>query len=190
MSREQALQSLTDLCSRHITTNEALLMQRYCNLRSHPRLTIFFVFVSRIGDGTLWWGSAAILLLFGNASTRWAVGAAAISILFSIALFMSIKNLIGRPRPFSAWQDLPCLLAPPDRFSFPSGHTMTAFAVYAVYAELIPGSSLVFLPAALLIGLSRVFLGCHYPTDVLVGALLGGGIGYAVAVVFSPLLPS
>lgn len=180
MERSPAMQNLADLCSRHITTHEAFLMQRLCNVRAFPRLTALFILASRLGDGGLWWGSALLLLFFGGDAGRRAVAAAALAIALSIVVFKAVKNLIGRPRPFATWQDLPCLLAPPDRFSFPSGHTMTAFAVYAVYAELIPGSSVIFLPAAILIGLSRVFLGCHYPTDVLVGALLGTGIGLSV----------
>lgn len=180
MERSPALQTLTDLCSRHITTHEALLMQRLCNVRFYPRITALFIIASRLGDGWLWWGSALLLLLFGGSEARLAVAAAAVSVALSILLFKALKKLIGRPRPFATWQDLPCLLAPPDRFSFPSGHTMTAFAVYAAYAEMIPGSSAYFLPAAILIGLSRVFLGCHYPTDVLMGALLGTGIGLSV----------
>jgi undecaprenyl-diphosphatase len=58
---------------------------------------------------------------------------------------------------------------------------MNAFAACANYALLLPGSELFFLPAAALIGLSRVFLGCHYPTDVLVGALLGSALGWVTA---------
>jgi len=57
---------------------------------------------------------------------------------------------------------------------------MTAFAVCGTLAVLLPGSLAFFLPAAILIGLSRIFLGLHYPTDVLVGALLGSAIGLGV----------
>jgi undecaprenyl-diphosphatase len=129
-----------------------------------------------------------VLLAVGSGPTRWAVLGAALAIGLSVSLFMAVKNLIGRPRPYETWCDLPCLLAPPDRFSFPSGHTMTAFAVCANYAVLVPGSELFFFPVAILIGLSRVFLGCHYPTDVLAGAVLGGGIGLGTARLLAALV--
>jgi undecaprenyl-diphosphatase len=167
--------------ARHITPREVLLMQRLFDLRRHLRLTPLFVAASRLGDGALWWISGAFLLATGSPRSRWAVLGAALAIGLCVALFTAVKNLIGRPRPYETWCDLPCLLAPPDRFSFPSGHTMTAFAAWANYAELVPGSACFFLPAAVLIGLSRVVLGCHYPTDVLVGALLGSGIGLGAA---------
>lgn len=166
---------------RHVTSREVVLMQRLFDLRRFAPLTALSLLASRVGDGPLWWVSGLVLLAVGSAPTRWAVLGAALAIALSVSLFMAVKNLIGRPRPFETWCDLPCLLAPPDRFSFPSGHTMTAFAVCANYAELVPGSELFFFPVALLIGLSRVFLGCHYPTDVLAGAALGSGIGLGTA---------
>ena len=178
---------LVAYCARHITPHEVLLMHRLCDLRRHNWLTQFFMAASRLGDGPLWWVSGLVLLAVGGVSGRHAVLAAALAIGASILLFKGLKNLIGRPRPCAVWADLPCLLLPPDRFSFPSGHTMTAFAACVAYAELLPGSSLLFLPAALLIGASRVFLGLHYPTDVLVGALLGSGLGLAAATL-TPIL--
>ena len=164
--------------TRHITPREVLLMHYLCDLRRFSPVTLLFLAASRLGDGPLWGVSGIVLLVSGPARNRWAVLGAALAMALSAALFMAVKNLIGRPRPYEAWRDLPCLLAPPDKFSFPSGHTMTAVAACVSYAELLPGSEIFFLPAAVLIGLSRVFLGCHYPTDVLAGALLGGGIGF------------
>ncbi len=76
---------------------------------------------------------------------------------------------------------MPCLMAAPDKFSFPSGHTMTAFSVWGALFVGMPVLSQVYLGIAIIIGLSRVFLGLHYPTDVLVGAILGGSIGYNIA---------
>jgi undecaprenyl-diphosphatase len=66
---------------------------------------------------------------------------------------------------------------------------MTAFTVYGALSNLVPGTGPVILPTAALIGLSRVFLGVHYPTDVLVGCLLGLGIGSGAAWLLGPVLP-
>lgn len=173
--------SFSTYCAEHVTPLEVAFMQKLFILRSFSGLTRFFRGISQLGNGSLWWISGLILLGIGSVQTRWAVLAAAIAVGLSVSLFMVLKKLISRPRPCDVWLDIPCLMAPPDRFSFPSGHTMTAFAVYAAYAEMLPGSAAIFLPVAILMGLSRVVLGLHYPTDVLVGALLGTAIGRTIA---------
>jgi undecaprenyl-diphosphatase len=164
----------------HVTAREALLVRRFSELRSHSWLAVGFVIASRLGDGPLWYAVAIACLVFGDASLRLATLAAGLAVGASAALFTAVKCRVARPRPYEVWADLPCLLAPPDRFSFPSGHTMTAFSVLGAFSVLAPGSEVAFLPLALWIGASRVFLGVHYPTDVLVGALLGGTIGCGV----------
>jgi undecaprenyl-diphosphatase len=153
-------------------------MQRFCHLRRHAWLTMIFRGASRLGDGSLWWACGLVLLVAGGPPGRRAFLAAAIAISASILLFKAVKNLFGRPRPCDAWPDLTCLLAPPDRFSFPSGHTMTAFAAWSAISGVLPATSMFLLPAAVIIGASRVFLGLHYPSDVLIGALIGSGLGF------------
>jgi undecaprenyl-diphosphatase len=79
---------------------------------------------------------------------------------------------------FVSLTGLTALMAPPDKFSFPSGHTMTSFAAWSSFLITLPWLAPLVLPAAILIGLSRIYLGLHYPTDVLMGALLGSLVGY------------
>ena len=75
------------------------------------------------------------------------------------------------------WADL----LPPDQFSFPSGHTITAFAVAVslsmYYPEMLPG----LLFCAVSIAVSRILLGMHFLSDVLAGAAIGSALGYAAA---------
>jgi undecaprenyl-diphosphatase len=74
---------------------------------------------------------------------------------------------------------------PPDQFSFPSGHTMTAFAIALVVSYFYPAleGPLYFL--AISIGFSRVVLGMHFLSDVLAGAVLGSALGVASIVTFA-----
>ncbi len=176
---------LVDYYCEHITPFEAQVMKRFCVLQRYCWLTAIFKFISRLGDGPLWGALAVVLLVADLQAYKWVVAAMALAIGLSVVIFMSVKNLVGRPRPFEAWDSLPCIMNPPDRFSFPSGHTMTAFAVVGVWVVLIPGYWFVLLPVAMLIGLSRIYLGVHYPTDVLFGALLGTTIGMFTARLFS-----
>lgn len=167
--------------ARHITPVEARMMLRFSDLRRFKPVTALMRLASRLGDGPLYYMTAIVLLTVGETQERAAAVAAAMAVVLSVVLFKAIKNLIGRPRPYEIWADLPCQMLPSDRFSFPSGHTMTAFAVCGAFAVLLPTILSFFLPAALLIGISRIFLGLHYPTDVLVGALLGATIGLTSA---------
>ena len=85
----------------------------------------------------------------------------------------SIKMAIGRKRP--AVEDLPHLMATPTGLSFPSSHSTSSFAAARAYGSLIPGAPLQVAAAAM--AFSRLYLGVHYPSDIVAGAALGTAIG-------------
>jgi membrane-associated phospholipid phosphatase len=90
------------------------------------------------------------------------------------ALNTAIKQIVGRRRP--ELPDLPALTGTPTALSFPSAHASTAFAGAVVYSRLgLPAAPLYALATGL--ALSRLYLGVHYPSDVLVGAALGSVAG-------------
>lgn len=181
MVKPSPFKSLVEFYIEHVTPVEADIMRRCFTLHNVRGITALFKLFSRLGDHSLWVATGLCLLTFADPHINRTVLAAALAVGLSVLLFMTVKNLVGRPRPFEAWQGLECLLAPPDKFSFPSGHTMTAFSVWGAFAIGLPVLAQLYLVIALLIGFSRVFLGVHYPTDVLVGALLGGSIGLGLA---------
>jgi undecaprenyl-diphosphatase len=89
-----------------------------------------------------------------------------------------LKRLFCRPRPTTGMGGLAALVAIPDRFSFPSGHTAAAFGVAAALAG---GNGVVAWLALILacgIGISRIYLGAHYPLDVAAGMLVGAASGF------------
>jgi membrane-associated phospholipid phosphatase len=94
--------------------------------------------------------------------------------LFTVKLFArGLKALIARPRP-------PEALVNTFTYSFPSEHAATAFLMASILGERYPHLRPFFYTAAVVVSLSRLLLGVHYPTDILAGAALGLGVGYAV----------
>lgn len=135
------------------------------------------IFVSTIGNvGLVWLVLASILLL--NRSWRQAGWLVLLSFLVSAAAQSVLKDLFKRPRP--AVDPTTLLIDLPTSYSFPSGHTLIAFSVATTLCLLMPRLGAATALLACLIGLSRVYLGVHYHTDVIFGALmgvvLGGGI--------------
>jgi len=145
-----------------------------------PRwIRVWMICATRGGDGGLWYALGLAVLLFGGASRLAAAGAATLAAATGIVVFVRLKLLIRRPRPCALAVHCWARLLPPDQFSFPSGHSITAFAVAVpignFYPSLLPG----LLFCAMSIALSRVLLGMHYVSDVLAGSLVGAALGYA-----------
>jgi undecaprenyl-diphosphatase len=158
--------------------DEAIL-QFTQNLHSGA-LDAAMVFFSAIGNaGAVWLLAAAAL------SARRKTRARGVTLLVCLALCALVNNLIlkrllARPRPFDVLPWLTTLIARPADFSFPSGHAAAGFA--AAYALARGFSRRVSLPAyvlAALIAVSRVWVGVHYPSDILAGAIVGTLCGVA-----------
>ena len=133
----------------------------------------FFALVSRLGDGGFWLLPCIVLLGLH--------GTAALSDLFRIALtagvgvliYKCLKERLVRDRPFIANGEIFCGCAPLDQYSFPSGHTLHAVGFTIMFGAGEPALLLVTAPVAVLIAMSRIVLGLHYPSDVLVGGAIG-----------------
>jgi undecaprenyl-diphosphatase len=169
---------------RYISTRDHSLMRRLNGWRPPRWVRIWMTLASRVGDGWLWWTIGLILLLFGGPQRFRAVGAAAISEAVSAMIFLAIKKLAGRKRPCEIGQNCWATLLPPDQFSFPSGHSMTAFSVAVPLSLFYPSLEAGLLFCAISIALSRIVLGLHFLSDILVGSALGATIGYTIYCLF------
>ena len=160
------------------------LMRRANNWEA-PRWVRFYVVSStRGGDGWLWYAMGVAILAFGGGSRFAALGAAGVAAILSILLFVWLKRFARRPRPCQIERHCWATLLPPDQFSFPSGHTMTAFAVATPLMLFYPTLTIGLLFCALSIALSRILLGMHFLSDVLAGALIGTALGYLGYIAF------
>lgn len=114
--------------------------------------------------------AATLPLLAGGEVAR--VGRHAFAALvISHVIVQLVKRSVGRPRPSLGVATM-ALVAEPDRFSFPSGHAAAAMSVAFIFASAYPSLALPLVTLAVGIGMSRVFLGVHYPGDVLIGQVI------------------
>lgn len=136
----------------------------------------FFGAVSRLGDGVFWYTLMALLLITQlDAAFKPVLHMVAVG-LTGLMLYKGLKQKTLRPRPCDLHPTILRGTAPLDEFSFPSGHTLHAVGFTTVALAYFPWLAPILLPFALLVALSRVVLGLHYPTDVLAGAALGYGV--------------
>ena len=124
--------------------------------------------------------TAAFAPLAAGGALHAAARRAAATLVLSHLIVQCIKRTAVRARPAGA---VGCAahVREPDRFSFPSGHACAALAVALAYALALPGPTFLLIPLALAVGASRVFLGVHYPGDVIIGQLIAVAAATAVA---------
>jgi undecaprenyl-diphosphatase len=163
------------------------LMRRLNRWRAPRWIRYWMIAATRMGDGWLWYALGIILLLWGGPQRFSAVGAAGSAAIAGIIVFKALKRLSHRPRPCQLEPHCWSKVLPPDKFSFPSGHTMTAFSIALVLSYYYPPLEGTLLFLALSIGFSRIVLGMHFLSDVLAGIVLGVALGCAAITAFAAL---
>ncbi len=135
-------------------------------------------FATRLGDGWLWYAIGILLAFFGGPRRFIAIFCAGLAALLGILLFRFLKRVSRRQRPCELEPHCWSIVHPPDQFSFPSGHTITAFAVAVDLGSFYPDLLAGLLLAATVIAVSRIFLGMHFLSDVLAGSVIGALLGF------------
>lgn len=150
-----------------------------CALADSSRLSrVFWKILTNAGGATCTILAATLPLLMGGAPADLGRHALA-TLVLSHLIVQVIKRTVGRPRP-SRGTTTTALIAEPDRFSFPSGHAAAAMSVAFIYTSAYPSLALPLVVLAVGIGMSRVFLGVHYPGDVIIGQIIAVLTGVAV----------
>ncbi len=142
-------------------------------------LDIPMKYITYLGDVAILWIVIAVLLLLQKSKRKY-------GIMMIIALLMSViicngilKPVIGRIRPYDVNNEIfdSLLISPPEDYSFPSGHTLASFACVAILLHYNKKRGIFWTIIASLIAFSRIYLYVHYPTDIIVGVILGLIIG-------------
>ena len=145
----------------------------------NPILNSIVIFITSLGNGGMIWIVATILLLIPKKTRKIGI-MSAVALLGSLIINNNIiKNLVRRPRPFVKFTDLQIIIPTPSEFSFPSGHTASSFAAASVFYRHLPKKlGITSVVLAGLIGFSRLYVGVHYPTDVIAGVIMGVLLSY------------
>lgn len=144
-----------------------------------------FALVSRLGDGVFWYSLIAVLPLMAGLSGLKASLHMLLTGAVALGLYKSLKLVTRRERPCDYASEIIALVPPLDRYSFPSGHTLHAVSFSTVAIYYFPDLAWVLVPFTLLVASSRVVLGLHYPSDVLIATLIGLFLGGSSLLVFA-----
>lgn len=152
---------------------EQRLLQLLNKQLASRRLDAFMRMIS--GLGSVWSSLLLCFVLWMIPGAKVHATAVSLSVSGSHLLVQALKRSIRRLRPYMQWPAVRSVTAPLKDGSFPSGHTTAAFSIAGAVAVSTQIASLPLWTLAGLVGVSRVYLGHHYPSDVLAGAALGAG---------------
>lgn len=142
------------------------------NVRLHRLLSPFCRQISRTGDGWLY-GLLLAALYYQQGWQSLGLQMLLLGFLIERPLYFVLKNGLKRHRPAQVLPNFQSVIRPSDYFSFPSGHTSAAFMVATTLAYCLPAWTAPLFIWAASVGFSRVILGVHFPTDILMGMVLG-----------------
>jgi undecaprenyl-diphosphatase len=170
-----------------IESNDHRLMRRVHRWRAPRWFRILMILATRGGDGWLWYALGAILYFYGGGHRFEAIGAAGSAAVAGIFIFRALKKTSRRQRPCEIEPHCWSSILPPDKYSFPSGHSITAFAAALSVGMFYPELLAYLLTVAFLIASSRIILGMHFLSDVIAGSAIGMILGIVAFRIFLSL---
>lgn len=152
------------------------------NLRN-PVLTPLMKGVTHLGDKGIFWIVLTLVLLIPKKTRRAALCSMCACVLSYLICNLTLKHLVNRVRPYEVVEGLKLIVGKADDASFPSGHSSFSFASSVALLRSLPEAykkaGIILIILAAIIALSRLYIGIHYPTDVICGTIIGIICGFA-----------
>jgi undecaprenyl-diphosphatase len=140
-------------------------------------MNLFFRTITQIGGALFISVTTLLLIIFTSNQTRLTAISSGAALALSHIPVQLVKKLFPRKRPYLQIETTKILPNPLKDHSFPSGHTTAVFSVIVPFLLQTPSLAAVLIPLGLSVGISRIYLGLHYPSDVIAGGILGGSFG-------------
>ena len=141
----------------------------------------FFKMISRLGNGIFWYVMIIAAWLLQGLIYSMQLLYLILGSTFGTVLYRILKTKTSRPRPYQVHHQLIRLGEHPlDHYSFPSGHTLHAVMATTLLGYSVPLLLILMLPFTILVALSRMILGLHYPSDVAIGAVIGATVAISI----------
>ncbi|MCL2323437.1 MAG: phosphatase PAP2 family protein [Oscillospiraceae bacterium] len=170
---------MTKYIERFLSVDEKVLY--FINsLRKYKILNIFMIFFTYIASTSGVAIIVSVLFLTKIPMLRHLCFRLSIAIIIAAWFVKIIKHFLHRIRPYVKFTTLNTKKIGIDKYSFPSGHTTTAFSMATTACFIFPQFSVFFILAASLVGLSRIYLGVHFPSDILGGAMIGISVAHII----------
>lgn len=151
-------------------------------------MTVIMKAITRLGDGGCLWIVLAVMLLVIGKTRKVGFASAVALIITFVTVNLGIKNFVARTRPYEVIEGLTRLVGEQSDFSFPSGHSAHAFAVGVVILIMMPRKiGVPIFVISVLMAYSRLYVGVHYPTDVIAGALIGTIIAFVSVLIVNKI---
>ncbi|TCZ75249.1 phosphatase PAP2 family protein [Paenibacillus albiflavus] len=158
---------------RWLREQDTVLFYKFNHSISHNMLDKILSFMTHLGGATFTILSTLALILFTQEPWRMAGWKSLAALALSHLIVVIVKKTIRRSRPYTVMQQAKIIINPLKDYSFPSGHTNSIFAVVIPIVFIAPLLAIVLIPIALTVGISRIYAGVHYPSDCLIGCLIG-----------------
>ncbi len=172
--------SMLDPIMDWLDRREITIVKRQAEIASRPWLRPLAVMINHLSNGWIFAAYGVALLIYQGRSALSIIFTALVALGISHAVYPLIKAYLRRQRPMEREYGLQSLVPPLDRYSCPSGHCMTATALSIPVAFAVPAVAPVLIGVLLVIGWARIAAAHHYPSDLLLGSLLGSAVAWPI----------